>query len=827
MTGRLLLAMLLVLTGASQALAQSATVSGTVVDESGARIPGATVTLTGPKTRETRVTDSAGEYRFMAVPAGTYEIAATTSGFASATQPAVVVGASGTVTVPSITLALAAIGETVVVSASRTESTVLNAPATLTVVPVSTLQALPSHSFADALRTVPGMNVVQLSARDINLTSRQATSTLATSQLALLDGRSLYLDFFGLVMWDLVPTGPGDIKQIEVVRGPASAVWGANALSGVVNIITRPPGEAAGSTSVTFAGGFFNRDFGSTEGEGVGGLFSANATTSQAINDRWAYRLSAGYFNSEPYARPVGRIPQIADPRDPTGRTTVGGATYPADADGAFGTAFRNQGTSQPKFDVRFDQEVDNGLVSYSGGFAGSRGTIYTGVGPFDIQPGSYMAYGRVNYTRGRARFSAFLNHLDAEAPNLLMPNPLTGRPLELNFKTQTYDVEAGHGLLIGTRQTITFGGNYRRNNFDITLAPAATDRNEVGAYIQDDVFLDRVRLSLGARIDKFGNIDDPAFSPRLSISYRVADSHVLRAGFNRAFRSPSSVNNYLDISLVNPVDLRALAPLLPPPLQPLLAQPFPLVVRAVGSELPIGATAQEPLKQESLTAYEGAYTGTFNNRTTLGLAFYVNDMDDSINFAQLPRNLDPYTPANPPPGWPAPIPTAILGAMAQQGIFLPRTAFTYLNLGPIRQKGLELSLDHRIGSAVNTFANYSWQGEPTVLDDPDPYPVIELSIPPTHRFNIGGTYSGSRFLGSLIISYTDKGFWTDVLDSPYHGFTDAFTMVNGSVGMKLTDRITTTVKSTNVLNREIQQHVFGDILGRSVTFEVRFDLAR
>ena len=148
------------------------------------------------------------------------------------------------------------------------------------------------------------MNVVQLSARDINVTSRQATSTLATSQLALLDGRSLYLDFFGLVLWDFVPTSPADIKQIEVVRGPASAVWGANALTGVVNIITKSPREAPGATSVTFGGGFLNRDFGSTEGDGVGGLFSTNISTSQVANDKWSYRLSGGFNSSSAFASP-------------------------------------------------------------------------------------------------------------------------------------------------------------------------------------------------------------------------------------------------------------------------------------------------------------------------------------------------------------------------------------------------------------------------------------------------------------------------------------------------------------------------------------------
>jgi outer membrane receptor protein involved in Fe transport len=823
-TARLLVLVFVLLRYGSPVSAQGVTVSGIVVDESGGRVPGATVTLSGPDTRQTRTTDGAGEYRFTAIAPGTYEITAVSTGFTSG-KPATVTVAATPVTAGQLTLAVAGIGETVVVSASRTESTVLDAPATLTVVPASTLASMPSQSYADVLRTVPGMNVVQLSARDVNVTARQATGTLATSQLALLDGRSLYLDFFGLVLWDFVPTSPDDIKQIEVVRGPASAVWGANALTGVVNIITKSPRETPGVTSVTIGGGFFNRDFGSTRGSGAGGLFSTNITTSQVATDRWSYRLSGGYLHSNPYSRPAGRIPVIPDPRDPTGRTTVGGAPYPADAEGALGSAYRNTGTSQPKFDARIDQELSDGRVTYSAGIAGTRGTIYTGIGPFDIKPGSTMSYGRMGYSRGTARFSAFTNIVDAEAPNLLVPNPLTGRPLEMNFKTQTYDVEASHAVLLGTRQTISYGGNYRRNNFDITLAPAAKDRNELGGYIQDEIFLDRVRFSIGVRVDKFGNIEDPAFSPRFSVSYRMADAHVLRGGFNRAFRSPSSINNYLDIALVNPIDLSALRPLLPPPLQPLVGQPFPLIVRAVGSEIPIGSTPQEKLRQESLTAYEVAYTGTFADRTTLGVAFYVNDMDDSINFAQLANNRDPYTPANPPPGWQ--LPPAILGAMAQLNIFLPRTAFTYLNLGPIRQTGVELSVDHRMSSALSAFANYSWQDDPKVLDDPNPFPTIELSLPPRHRANFGGTYSGRRLLGSLVVNYTDKGFWTDVLISPYHGFTDAFTMVNGSFGVRWNDRITTTVKSTNLLNKQIQQHVFGDILGRSVTAEVRFNLTR
>jgi iron complex outermembrane receptor protein len=758
---------------------------------------------------ETTFTDGRGEYHFRNVAAGTYQISVALTGFSTVTRDNIVVGA-GEATAPSITLELASIGETIVVSASKTDTTLVNSPVTMSVLPGSTLETTAAQNYGDVLRTVPGVNVIQLSARDVNITSRQATGTLANSQLALLDGRSIYLDFFGLVLWDFVPSNPSDIKQIEVVRGPASSIWGANALTGVVNIITKTPREAPG-TVLTLSGGMVDRDAGSTVGKGAGGMFGAGVSTSQILNDKWSYRVSAGYFSSDAFPRPTGQIPRIQDPRDPTGATFVGGATYPADAAGAFGTAFQNTGTHQPKFDARIDQELEGAHITYAGGVAGTQGTVYTGIGPFDIQPGSVMSYGKMNYSRGALKFNVFGNFVNAEAPNLLLPDPATGKALQLNFSTQTFDVEIGHAKVVG-RNSFTYGGNFRRNNFDITLAPNAENRNEIGAYLNDDISLNQFRFSVGGRVDKFGNIEDPVFSPRLTAIYQPTQDHSLRVSFNKAFRAPSVVNNYLDVAIVQPVPLTALG----------LPQPFPLLVHAVGSKLPIGTTAQKPLVSDSVTAYEFAYTGTINRRTQVGAAFYINNVNDEVNFSQLPFNLDPYTAANPPPGWP--LPPAVLTLLASQGVYLPRTGFTYLNLGPLRQKGIELSVDQRFTNTITGYANYSWQAEPEILDDPNPYPRIELALPPTNRFNIGGAYNGGRFLGNLSVSYSDKAFWSDVLGSTYHGYTGAYTLVNGTFGVKWADgTITTSVKSTNILNRTIQQHVFGDLLRRTVLGEVRF----
>jgi outer membrane receptor protein involved in Fe transport len=544
-------------------------------------------------------------------------------------------------------------------------------------------------------------------------------------------------------------------------------------------------------------------------------------TYADAPSSVWSYRVSAGYFNSDAFPRPTGQIPIIPDPRDPS--TKVGGAFYPADSNGSIGTAYQNAGTSQPKFDARVDQEIAGGRITYAGGVAGSSGTIYTGIGPFDIQKGSYIGYGKVNYAKGALKANFFANLTNAEAPNLLLADPTTGRPVQLNFKTQTYDFELGDAIRAGMHQVFTFGGNVRQNNFNITIAPLAENRTEAGAYVQDEILLDKVNFTIGGRVDKFGNIADPVFSPRLAAVFKPAPEHSVRVSFNRAFRAPSVINNYLQTKIVVPTDLSGLKPLLPPVLQPFVAAPFPLVVGAVGSKLPIGSTPQADLTEQSVTAYEIAYTGTFMERTTLGIAYYINDTHNEINFVQLPNNADPYTPASPPPGWQ--LPPSILGALALQGIFLPRTAFTYKNLGPLRQKGLELSLDQRFDKGVTAFANYSWQGDPEVLSSATPYPLSELVLPPTNRFNLGVNADGPRFLGSATVNYSDKAFWTDVLSGPYHGFTDAYTLVNGTFGVKwMQHKVTTLVKVNNILNKDIQQHVFGDILKRSAILEVRIN---
>jgi outer membrane receptor protein involved in Fe transport len=681
----------------------------------------------------------------------------------------------------------------VVVSASRSEQQVVNAPAAVTVITTQTIENSPATNMGDLLRAVPGINVTQTSARDVNFTTRGATSTLATSQLSLVDGRSIYLDFFGMTMWDLVPTSPHEIRQIEVIRGPASAVWGANAMTGVVNVITKTPRELAAErpNSVTIGIGAFNRNVGDVE-QDSGALFYVNGTHARAVDERWSYKLSAGYLTQDPLSRPVGTIPNAFN------------TPYPP---------FDNEGTSQPKFDGRVDYDLsgDRGRLTFSGGVAGTEGLIHSGIGPFDISSESRLTYLTTRYQKGGRRIAFFTNLLDGDATNLLARGP-TGERLPLVFDTKTFDVEASDVRAIGTRHVLSFGGNYRHNTFDISLAPDGDDRNEGGGYLQDEIFLgEHVRWVVGGRVDKFSSIDDAVFSPRTTLMLKPSAAQTFRVSFNRAFRAPSFINNHIGTTILEQVDLRRLAPLLPPPLQPIVQTPFVFPIRADGNP---------ELLQETMTAYELGYTGVLANRYNVTASVYWNNTKDGIYFTPVAA----YTAANPPPTWPPLLPTSILTLLAQQvpPVILP-SRFTYLNLGTIRDKGIELGVDTPLNRYVNVFLNYSYQWMPEVEDLPTGTTINDINWPAENRFNAGFDFSRERFFGNLSVNYTDEAYWQDVLDVRFAGVTDAFTLVNGGFGVRwLGDKLATSIKVTNLGNQEVQQHIFGDILKRQVVGEVR-----
>ncbi len=431
-----------------------------------------------------------------------------------------------------------------------------------------------------------------------------------------------------------------------------------------------------------------------------------------------------------------------------------------------------------------------------AGGVAGTEGIIHSGIGPFDIDNSSRLAYLTARFQQGGRRVAFFTNILNGNAENLLSRAATPTAPfLPLGFDTKTFDVEASDVRTIGTRHALTFGGNFRRNTFDISIAPNGDDRNEGGAYVQDEIFLgNHLRWVIGGRIDKFSSIDDAVFSPRTTLMIKPSAGQTFRLSFNRAFRAPSFINNNIEVALLNEANLSALSPLL---------SRFVFPIQAVGNP---------DLKQETMTAFEVGYAGVLANRATVTAAVYWNTTDDGIYFTQIAR----YTSANAPATWPAQIPRIALDLIPAPG--LP-SVFSYRNLGTVKDNGLELGIDAAVNRYLNVFANYSYQADPDV----EGFDPSETNFPANNRFNAGVNFSASRYLGNVAVNHSGDAYWQDVLDSRYAGPTEAYTLVNAGFGVRwMGERLVTSVKVTNLLNDDVQQHVFGDILKRQVVGEAR-----
>ena len=534
--------------------------------------------------------------------------------------------------------------EVVVVSASKTESTLINAPATISVIGADAIATSPSQNYGDLLRSTPGLNVIQTSARDINMTSRQSTSTLATSQLVMLDGRSIYLDFFGLVLWDFVPQSTSEIKQIEVVRGPASAVWGANALTGVVNIITKSPRDAEGF-NLNLQGGLFNRSKGSREDDGSGYLYGANFSYAQAPSEKLAWRLSAGYFNSDPFSRPVGRIPLDCHPlgaipcRDSAGKTLPGGIRWAAPSirpirtvEGASRTtAPPAQGRRAPRPGARHGRQrrsphLPGRLLRHHRHHPHRHRALSD---PERLVPG--LRQGAVDAQCHEARRVRQLH--GRQGPEPAAHRPRHRRP----GVAELHDADLRRRVRELERDRRQEHPELRRQLPPEQLRhhpdPEREDRNEFGAYVQEEYFTEHFRISVGARVDKFGNLDDPVFSPRVSLMYKPGARHSIRLSFNRAFRSPSVVNDYLAQDIFAPTlstsDAARRGGALPQAPHPRALLPAGQEQRQRGRHAPL--SAQAGVARRLRAGLHGQRGQDHDGHRAL-----PEQQDDNINFTQL-----------------------------------------------------------------------------------------------------------------------------------------------------------------------------------------------
>lgn len=389
--------------------------------------------------------------------------------------------------------------EDVVITASKREQKLNEAPAAITVITEEDIAASGAQSIAELLRIVPGFDVWSASNSYEIIGARGRTDESSNLVLVLVDGREQNLELFGIAFLQEMPVNLCDIKRIEVIRGPGSSLYGANAFSAVVNIITKEPDEAKGYY-FTYMGGQIrtHQMFGSAAGvvDDIGFLVSGSVREATKFSDRLEDELSQRIV-----------------------RTAV---------------------TYKIAEDMRV--KLDSGSVT-------GKVETYSTIG--ELNADGQLHYAQLNYNWSDLTFKYYWNgfnlYLSSNDPifSAFLPN--------ISGYGNMHDFELQYVWAPVDWNSLTVGGNYRINDFfSEVMSPQFSSETMAGAYIQEEIKpIDDVTLILGGRGD-YNSITKPAFSPRLALLWTFIEDHTLRLNGSQAFRKPSFYEAQLHISTLD-----------------------------------------------------------------------------------------------------------------------------------------------------------------------------------------------------------------------------------------------------------------------------------
>ncbi|MCX5859427.1 MAG: TonB-dependent receptor, partial [Proteobacteria bacterium] len=316
--------------------------------------------------------------------------------------------------------------------------------------------------------------------------------------------------FYGVVMWNKQPLALEDIRRIEVVRGPGSVLYGANAFHAVVNIITKAPGEDPGAL-VALTGG----------PESLIGTFAESGRTGKI-----SHRVSAGWTQTSSWA----------DREDIILKYPHGLILLDYDLGKSRGVALE-AGLDSGDYEMYYDML----------GMFKSNGTNHHLLAKF-YTPDLY--------------FRAFWNALESkrtEVPDIVFKDmSVMGIPVSIaegyKFDTQmesnTLDLEAQKIQVLGSDHILTGGANFRYNTALSPLVGGYRTQSLAGAYVQHEfLFRDRIHSYLGVRYD-YHPLAGSSLSPRASVLASPLTGHTFRVSYGRSFRNPTIVENYVDIGV-------------------------------------------------------------------------------------------------------------------------------------------------------------------------------------------------------------------------------------------------------------------------------------
>jgi outer membrane receptor for ferrienterochelin and colicin len=400
--------------------------------------------------------------------------------------------------------------------ASRYEQPISRAPSDVYVITDEDIRNSGATDIPTLLRRVPGIEVMQTSAADFNVSVRGNNQLRANKLLVMVDGRSIYIEGSGTVQWKLLPVTLIEVKRIEILKGPASAVYGFNAFDGVVNIITKAPEEVNGTT-LQVAGGEL-------------GTLLTNAVQAGTIGNL-GYRVSGVHEQTQQWSD--GTTQALNSQR----MNIVG--EYPL---------------------------LDKGRIRAEAGVGRSNPHS----GPLNetntSESNNSVAHAFLSFEKNDLLVRGWWNGRSTETTPLIFPllAPLLtqtdrfGRA-DQQLSYNTYDFETRYRLKPLEILTVNIGTNYRHITASSNYLGNRTAQNRLGFYIQGDwTILPTLEASAGLRYD-LDTFINPTLAPRGALIYRMHPNHTLRFSSSVAYRSPTV--NDTNLSILNPLTLPGLPP--------------------------------------------------------------------------------------------------------------------------------------------------------------------------------------------------------------------------------------------------------------------------
>ncbi|HEX7119694.1 MAG TPA: TonB-dependent receptor [Longimicrobiales bacterium] len=538
----------LALLGAGPAWAQTGSITGRVTDaETGAPLAGAQVeAVAGGQVAASGLSDENGQYRLTDLQAGTYSIVVTLVGYGTRQVDGVRVVAGGT-SMQAVALTAAAFElNPIIVSASKRQEKVLDAPASVAVVDSRTVEERPVTTPVDHLRSVPGVDIATHGVQSTTVVARGFNNIFSGSLHALTDNRIAGVPSLRVNVLHFIPSTNEDVERMEVVLGPGAALYGPNTADGVLHIITKSPLDEQG-TSVSIAGG-------------TQSVLNGSFRTAQLLGDDFGIKLSGQFFQAEewPYVDPVEQAEREKFDND-TGffRQDLMNATGIDLAEANRRIALignRDYDVQRFGADLRADWRVNDDLTTIlAAGFTNvGSGIELTGLGAAQAKDWTY-SYVQARATWGRFFAQAYANMSDAGETYLLRNGaPITDR-------SKLYVAQLQHGLSLGDRQDLTYGLDFLYTNpvTERSINGGYEDDDETtefGAYLQSETSLtDQLELVLAGRLDTHSALPEAIFSPRAALVFQPTETHAFRLTYNRAFSTPSSLNQFLDLGSAIP----------------------------------------------------------------------------------------------------------------------------------------------------------------------------------------------------------------------------------------------------------------------------------